>query len=298
MAELDTGLDILTHLLQRGGDILPTQTSADVQSGDYYLTMKTLVNQAYWELCGLRRWSWARKQPPVQFTTVPAITTGSATAIVGNVVRLNGLLLNTVADRKFMLVSEAVPHRIQSHVPGSNELFLVTQYTGRDTSGPCLIFQDEYEPATDILAFPDIRDLQTGSRIITIPEGEMRLLYPRNVNRITRWGAITYAAFVGDNKVRLAPWPECPLLYEISYNYRPPALDFSGNAATDTPIIPRQWRQILGLVVLSKLWTDKSDARFARIREETDVVMRSMRGSEMSLQKPRSFVPRGHRIMG
>jgi len=297
VAELDTGLDILTHVLRRGGDILPTDTSSAASGADHYLDVKLGINQAYWKLCGHRRWAWARKQPPVQFTTLPAITTASVTSVAGNVIRLNGLILNSKANWKFMFVAEAIPHRINAHVAGTHELHLVTTYSGDETSGSCVIFQDEYVPATDILAYPDLRELETGSNVITIPEGELRYMFPRNINRVT-WAETQYAAFVGENKIRLAPWPECPQLYELSYNYRPTPLDFSGAAATDTPIIPRQWRRALALAMLAELYTDKSDARLARTREELADLMRDMRGSEVSLQKPRSFVPRGHRIMG
>ena len=296
MAELDTGLDILAYVLRRGGDLVPTQSTSEVSLADHYIDQKIEINQQYWAKCAERPWRWCRKVPPLQFTTVPSVPV-TVSNIAGNVIRLDAVILNSMSGRKVWIESDGIPHRIDHHTAGSHELFLVTTYAGESTSGAATIFQDEYVVAGDILAFPNLQDMETGRELTLIPEDEFRTRFPRNIHHVT-YSNQQYATFTADQTIRLAPWFECPQLFELSYNYRPSALDYTGNADTDTPIIPREWRKSLAEASLKVLYSDKSDQRVKVMTEEMGMTNMRMTGADYSQHRPRQWVPRGQRISG
>lgn len=290
MANLDTGQEILRYVLRRAGEILPT--ASDESSADHLLDVKIHVQQAYWEICALRPWRFNRKR--VQFTSVGEIT-GTVTSISGSVVTLASAISDSVANRKFMLDSDAVPHRIASHTAGSNVLTLSTTYVGPSTDGSFTVFQDEIDTGiTDLLAFPVLTELHWGDDIQVVPEGELARRFPRNVYGTVR---AQYAAFLSPSVIRIAPWTKDARLFELSYNYRPASLSFDGSA-NDVPILPQDSRLAIALRALTRLYSDKRDARLDVVQKEFDETLARLSSVEISFSKPRIYIPDGARVGG
>ena len=294
MADLDTGRDILRHLLRRCGDILPTAT--DDAAGDRQLDAKLYVNEAHWWVCGLRDWRWARKTPPAQFVSI-AQDLVTVSSIAGTTVTLSASLAASRAGRKFMVDSDGIPHRVLAHTAATAVLTLATAYTGDTTSGAGTIFQDELTVATDILGWPGVKEVRTGGHMRLISEQELDELRPANVHGVTR--GIRYGAFLTDSVLRIAPWTTEARLFECAYNVRAAALTFDAAAATDTPLVPQQFRSLIAWRAEEKVAHDKQDYdRAKRASEEVQEVLTAMQGVELSFKQPRLYIPRGQRISG
>jgi len=264
---------------------------------DRLIDAKIYVNEAHWWVCAVRPFRWARKSPPKQFVSI-AQDQVTVVSIAGAVVTLSATLTPSRVGRKFFVDSDGIPHRIASHDDATAILTLVTPYTGSVTSGAGTIFQDELTVATDILAWPDIIDVRSGSRMLVITEHELREMYPANVHGVTR--GTRYGAFITDSVLRIAPWTSEVRLFECAYNHRVAPLDFSGNPLTDTPIVPQNFRGIIAWRAEAKLMADKrpEDKRRETAEREVTDLLTAMQNVEAGFHKPRSWVPRGHRVSG
>lgn len=289
MAELETGKEILQHILRRAGELLPTDTNET--TADHLIDAKLYINSAYVDVCGLKPWRWARKRK--EFSSVGKVT-GTASSISGTTVTNDTTIATSMTGRKIVIDSDGIPHRIQNHTAGTNVITLESAYTGTSTSGQFTIFQDEITVASDILAFPVIRQISFWPEIKLIPEKELIELAGRNILGFTQ---PRYASFITDSVIRISPWTEDPLLFEISYNYRPTSLDFGGGA-TDTPILPRDSRIAIAQRALVRIYTDKRDGRLEIATKELDETLHRMSSMESSFNKPRAFIPPGYRVSG
>lgn len=297
MANLDFGQDILAYVLRHAGVILPTVPAghADVGNADRLIDTKLGINQAYWEIVGLKSWRFARKR--VQFASIgsDAVTVSSISAATPAVVTLSATIATTRAGRKFYMDGEGIPHRIAAHTAGTNLLTLATAYVGQATTGAGTIFQDEISIGqTDILAFPDLVQLTPYRVFDLIPENQMRAIAPRNT-----WGGTytCYGSFLDASTVRLAPWTERPTLFELAYNRHPPALTFDGTA-NDVPILPQAYRVVIADRALERLYPAKRDGRGQQMSAFTSDTYNRMVSHELSFAKPRTFVPPGRSIAG
>jgi len=294
MAEFDTGQDLLRHFLRRVGQILPTAT--DESTADRLIDGKLYLNEAHWWLCARRPYRWARKSPPQQFVSI-AQDEVTASVIAGATVTLSATLTPSRAGRKFMVDSDGLPHRISAHTAGTDTLTLVTAYTGDATSGAGRIFQDEITVATDILAWPSIIEVRNRSELLLVSEAELRQITAANSRSVDR--RVRYGAFITDSVLRIAPWTTAARLFECAYNYRADALTFDGVAGTDTPIVPRTFRQAIAWRAEVKVANDRRDFDRAKVAQgELDEILASMDAVEIGFQKSRRFVPPGHRVSG
>src|ERR1051325_6560228 len=98
MAQFDTGSDILANVIRRAGEILPTETSTT--GADHLIDAKLYVNEAYWDICAIKPWRWARKRD--QFVS-EAETTGSVTSISTTTVTLSATIATSKTGFKFSL---------------------------------------------------------------------------------------------------------------------------------------------------------------------------------------------------
>ena len=293
MAYFDTGQDLLRHLLRRVGQILPTETSE--AGADRLIDASLYVNEAHWWVLAQRPWRFGRKDPPLQFVSV-AEQLVTVNSIAGSAVTLSAAIATSMAGRKLLLDAEGIPHRIAAHPGGTAAVTLVTSYTGEQTSGAGRIFQDELTVAADILAWPNITELQGGD-VELVPEGMLRDLHPRNVSSGDR--TKRYAAFITDSKLRIAPWTSTARLFEVAYNYRPSPLTLDGVAGTDTPVVPRNFRQIIAWRAEERVAHDRRDKeREKTAKDEVAEVLALMERAELGFARPRSYVPRGHRVSG
>lgn len=288
MAQFDTGQAIVQHIMRRAGEILPTATSE--ADADHLIEAKLYAQAAYWEICALKPWRWARKR--AQFNSVAQVT-GSVTTISGADVTLSATVASSLAGRKFMLDAETIPHRILTHTAGTADVVLQTDYTGTATSGTYTVYDDEFTAASDILAFPVISDMHSWGNIQVIPEGEMARRFSRNTFGNTH---AAYAAFISDTEVRIVPWTTEARLFEISYNYRPDPLTFDGTALTDTPILPRDSRVAIAQRALLKIYSDKRDERTEMLQVEFDETLSRMSSTESTFVKPRIHIAPNFRV--
>lgn len=295
MAYFDMGVDVLTHFLRRVGELFPNDTT--LANADRLIDAKLHCQTGYWDFCALKPWRWARVDPPVQFAS-PAKVTGSVTVPItagATSITLGATIATSMAGRKFIMDSEGIPFRILAHTAGTAVLTFQAGYTGIDLTGSFTIFQDELFVADDILAFPVLTELHTGDTITVLPEKEYRERFPRNVNGSPR---AQYATFITDQKIALAPWTNDARLFEMSYNVRPDPLTFDGNVSTDTPICPRNARELIGVFGLRRLMVDRRDQRIQVIQAEIQERLNILGGADLSLNPPRSIPKRGSRVSG
>jgi hypothetical protein len=295
VANYDLGQDLLGQLLRRAGDLLPTIASSDTASiatTDRLIDAKLYLNNAYLEVCALKPWRWNRKR--TQFASIAEVT-GSVTLIAAATVTLGATIAASMAGRKFVMDADGIPARISAHTAGSATLTLAVDYTGSATSGSFTIFQDEITVATDILAFPTIREMHNGDWVDLISERELEEIYPRNVYGTSR---SRRAAFISDSVIRLAPWNTDRRLFECTYSYRPSPLTFDGVAATDTPILPTDARRIIADRALEMVYSDKRDAREAVARRNVQEIFQRLSATEVTFAKPRMWVKRGQSVSG
>lgn len=290
MAQYDTGKDILESIMRRAGEIMPTDVITT--GSDHLIDAKLYIQGAYWDLVALKPWRWARKR--VQFVSVGQVI-GLATGVSGVTATLSSNIATSMAERKFYLDGDGIPFRITAHTGGTNILTLSAAYTGATVSGTFTIFQDELSVASDILAFPIVKELHWGSDLMIIPEGESEKYHPRNVFGMEH---PQYVSFLTDSTIRIVPWTRDPRLFECSYNYRPDPLDFSGNAGTDTPIIPRDCRIAIMQRALSKIYSDKRDARMQLSQQELDETLAKMSAMDSTFGRPRIRMSPGLSVSG
>lgn len=290
---LATGQDLLAHLLRRSREILPGDQAPD--TADWLFEAQVYVNEAYLWACALQPFRWVRKR--TQFVSV-ASDTVNVLSTSGATITLDAPLTPSRAGRKFMNDSDGIPHRIQAHTDNTAVLTLATVYTGVTLTGSGTIFQDEITVASDILAFPSVRPMHRLGRVVVVSEREFEVIEP--VNRISAYQVDRYATFLDMATIRIAPWTSDVELFECSYNYRPALLDFSGDATTDTPVLPAEHRPIIAWRALEKLLRDKRQYDQADQIRDNEVAekRRTMESTHTTLQKPRSYVPRGYRIAG
>ena len=258
---------------------------------------KIAVNESHWYLCALRPWRWAKKDPPIQVASTAQVT-GTVSTIAGATITLSATIATSMAGRKFYLDADAIPHRISAHTAGTAVLTLVTSYTGTNTSGTCTIFQDEITVASDILGWPDIRDLHTYSGLVMIPETEFREKARRNIVGTDAAIPKRYACFISASKIRIAPWTQSARLFECSYVYRTSPLTFDGVAGTDTPILPRERRKAIANRAMLQLFPDKRDQRIKVAADELKDMIDAMERTESGFSKLRSYIRRGQGLAG
>ncbi len=275
---------------------MPTATLT--VDADRLLDGKLYLNQAYWRVCGLRPWRWARKDPPLQFVS-PAEQLVTVSGTSGATVTLSAVIATSMAGRKFMLDNDQVPHRIAAHTANTNILTLVTPYTAYSTStgtGAGRIFQDEIVVSTDVLSYPQIKEVRSGGDVELLSEGQLNEIAPGNT-----WGVARqkrYAAFITDSKIRIAPWTNEARVFECAYNFRPAPLDFTGGAG-DVPIVPQDKRAVIAWEAAWQVCEDRKERDRAKdFMEMREILLKEMEMHEMSFARPRQYVPRGHRISG
>jgi hypothetical protein len=296
MAHFDTGSDILANFLRRAGELFPNDTT--IANADRNIDAKLYATGGYWDFCGARPWRWARLDPPIQVlsTAKQAVT---ANSISGATVTLSATIATTQAGRKFYLDADAIPHRISAHTAGTAILTLVTTYAGSGTSGAGTIFLDELTLTSgdDILAYPLLKEMHAAYDEVTIiGEAEFITKFGRNVQSADSVRR-RFAAFITENKVQLGPWPTEARLFECSYNQRPSPLTYDGVAGTDTPVCPRNQRELIGLYGLRRLLIDKRDKRVEIIDAEIREKLALYSSHEISFSRPRVYVRRGSRVM-
>lgn len=263
--DLKTGLDILHAALLDAGE-------AASASGDYAAEAKRAVRQAYWSILCHARWPWGLATSP-NVIAVQAAQRVTVNSIASNVMTLSDNLASSVAFYKVYLESNQSVYRVLSHTGGTPTLDLDVSYIESETSGPAVIYQDEYYLPANVLRVWDPMWprgwLNHPIPIIDKPLFELR--YGRGA-----WGfgsGIIEAACeihplgfdsTTDNmirQVRFAPWCEDAINIEHDYTIFHD-LDFSGTgSAVDTPKVPREHRSAIANLATALLCINKDDSK-------------------------------------
>lgn len=285
MANYDTGKDILEDVLFRAGELGVGKGS------DFEAAAKRYVHRAYWDIVGEFPWLWAVKQPPLQFSTVKkldvtvTVTEGSVAATLGADPGVS------VAGRKLVLERDGIPIRISASAGTS--LTLAAGYPGKSaTSVDADIFQDEYDTDPDILMPISLKDVESGENVDIVSAEYLDGLYPKHGID----GSPVLAAFVTTSILRLYPSPDSLRVLELRYTFRPAALDFTGLAATDTPIVPIDYRWTIADRALFFAMSDIEDTRAQDVLVLSAARLGELRSRQLAMARPRVWFSAKHRV--
>ena len=303
--ELITGADILAAVLLDAGEL-------ESQTGDYGTDAKRYVRETYWSLLGTDRWPWALSPNPGIITTlakqdVSVVSISSATPAV---VTLSSTIATSQTGLKFYMESEQSVYRVASHTASTVTLTLDAKYVEDVTSGPAVLYQDEYAYPYGVLKVWDPlwpRGWQHDPiKLWDKPTFEQR--YGRGA-----WGfgsGIVEAAceihpglYAADpaeiqenmqaRRIRIAPWSEDAINIEFDYTLFHD-LDFFGSGSSDTPHVPREYRSAIAYGATFRLLEAKNDSRAGTFGQLYAGALSQMRELYIPQQHGKLHVQRKH----
>jgi hypothetical protein len=283
--EYDTGLDILSNMLSRAGEL-------DVGLAELETEAKLYVNRGYFGLIRLFPWLWAEAYPPVQFTTLPMIRlTGVNVTFTGISVSCNESILPYRHPLKLVIDVNGAPLRVVGYTGSPTVFTLSTEWLFDNVvNGTGFVYCDEYQ-INDILIPTGLRNLMPGvgrPNIAIIGRSELDAIVPA----IPRaGGGIVYASFLTETMLRVAPWVTQPQLLEMSGTRRPAPLDFTGDSITDVPIVPIDERWIICDYGLYFLLQDHGDTRAGEVAQTASGRIGEIRDRQLAKMKHRVWVP-------
>lgn len=143
-------------------------------------------------------------------------------------------------------------YRISAHTAGTATLTLDAEYVETETSGAMTIYQDEYLVESTVLKIWDPMQVR-GQWWQQVP-GLSKPVFEEQYGKGWSAGPAPVEAFtevhwdytggLGTRRIRFGPWSEDRFVVEYDYNQFH-TLDFSDDAATDTPRVPREYRQVV-----------------------------------------------------
>lgn len=285
LEEFKTGLDLLQFALKTASE-KPLVTSA------YAEEVKSAIRSAYWSVLTAEPWQWAVEEryinlvPPVSATVV---------SIVGATVTLSASVTPTLVGRQFVLDSDSSysPYRVLTHTPGTATLTIDSTYpvtTGSPTTGACQFYKSDYDTGTDVMAIwgplkirgPASAYMRKNAIDLLERKEFDRRYFGRAIFRGNNYPeACTEIGFVSptDEKrvLRFAPMPEnaASLVVDVTPFQD---LDFSGTAATDTPIMRREFRPMLAYAAIGDLLSLKDDGKASFYTGKANAMMEQMKG--------------------
>lgn len=295
--DLKTGLDIAHAALLDAGE------AASI-TGDYGDDVKRAVRDAYWSVLAYARWPWAMSPSP-NVIAIAAAKRVTVASITSTTMTLSATLTPSVTLYKVYLEGNQSVYRISGHTSGTATITLDAAYVEAETSGPAVIFRDEYAlPATVLRIWDPMWPrgwYNNPIPLIDKPLFEAR--YGRGA-----WGfgsGIIEAACeihpqgfdsASDNmlrQVRFAPWCEDALNIEHDYTVFHD-LDFSGNDGTDTPRVPREHRSVIAKFAASLLLLNKDDGKSKDYAAMGSGKLQTMLDQYMPSQSGRLYVAPRH----
>lgn len=251
-----TGRDIFDAVMQ-------TARQAPSLSDQYATDAKMAIMQEYLAILSHAQFFFAKHPTPAVLSTV-ARDRVTVTSIAGSTVNLSAPLTPSRVGRKFYLDATQTYYRISAHADNTAVLTLDAPYLEPQTSGAGTIYQDEYPLLTTVLMpWTPMRIRGQWERDLNYKvEAEFQARYGwSTTSAISVPEAYTLVRTDADQRkvIQLAPWPESAINIEYQYTYVPATLTFDHVAATDTPIIPLEYRWVLYQRALSQLFASKDD---------------------------------------
>lgn len=270
--------DILADVLFRSGE----KTDG---SSDFYDAALRYINRAYqaiwmggteFDTTINDLWWWLRREESWVLDT--QITTGTAFVRNGNfLVELSSSPSDSIAGWFFKTNDDPNIFRVLQHTAGNDYFQLDAVYTGaRDTTAGYKLFKLEYELATDAIK---IIDPMTSYRDAwyEITGESMRNLqrdYPLN---LMESGVPTRFAMVDSNTVRFnkSGPTDATSGIKVDYHYLVKPSDLT-NSGSQEPLIPLEYRRLLGDIALYWLFLDKNDDRASIVGAGAKALLRAM----------------------
>jgi hypothetical protein len=279
----ETGQSLLEYGLRRANEL------SVEQNDDFVGDLKDYLNLAYWDIIGEFPWLWAMKYPPYQLTTVVPITVSGVASAGSPTVTLSADP-GSVVGRKFIMEADGVPLRIVGQTGAS--LMLATAYPVDNSGGIGMIYKDEYAIPGDIAIAVLLKSLRTGAEVEPTTNDVFDVSYGRNMMS----GSPKNYTYLSDGIIQLGRWPASVEILELRYVYIPPAMDFSGAVATDTPIIPLHIRWIVVDRALFYLLTDMEDPKATLMVSNSSARLAQEKDRMAAKWRPRFWIPSQFRI--
>ena len=267
-----TGADIYADVLARAG--------IDGDSDK----VKRYINRAYYDLLQIEPWPWALKYPPGIINVLSSIedtltaTEGSATVTLTTTDSSSTNLASSNDNYKLWLDTNQIPYRIISHSGKTVTLDATWKEDSVTSASACTIFKDEYNLASDCTRPWSFLDRNNGG---SIDFDSMKKSHSQNT-QCTYGSNIESIAMLTNSRIVIKPWLKDGITIEYLYCEQQTALDFSGGAAGDTPIIPVFDRHVIAdMAYLLELkdWKDeaKVDAKIKALEVMIAGKLSSMR---------------------
>ena len=210
MSNFDSYDDILAWCLSLA-DMEPA--GAD----DWNSEVSSAIVRAWDDLHNRFAFWWARKYPPGAFVTTEDITTltltiaAAGTSVAGT---LSATYATSLANYKIKPGGKNWVARITAHTAGTNALTLDAVPEAIAAGTACVIFQDEYQLASDLGLFVDGLWKQDGHFVELWSEERLRREYPDPPS-----GGDTPVAFcrLDKRRIRLSHYPQSVKRYEYPY---------------------------------------------------------------------------------
>jgi hypothetical protein len=287
-----TGQGILNYALDRANELALT---------DWLPTAQTDIQTAYIGVLETVTAPWARKRPPGVLITVPEITAGSVTLTTGSAAgTFSTPPAVSVAGRKIWVDNDQVVCRILTHIAGAAAFTMDAIYPETGGSGLAYhVFQDEYALASDLLAprsKPFLKDCAGSYDVDLISQQEIDAWYP--FSPMQGGTTLRVCAFIGDQTIRVAPWPRDMRRWEYEYNYNPGVLSFDGQATDAVIIQPAEDAVVVALFAIANVLLNKEDDRAGTFAEAAKGKLDAINGLSRKRQNPRLWVRSQYSVSG
>ena len=250
---LDTFDDLVQWVLGRADEIDAGGTASD---SPFYGLMDETVAEVHRDLITRHPWIDLQASPPGAFVTTDDVTTTTITiASTGTSVTctLSAAPTASIAGRKIRPSGDNWLARVTAHTAAALTCTLdaVPETVAAGTA--CVIFQDEYDLASDLGAFVNGLWDQAGHFVRLVNLETLLQSYPDPPK-----GAVHADCFarLGKTKIRLAQYPNSVRRYE--YPYLAELADPSGSG---TLSLPSHLRPVLAEGVLAFVFQMKGDKR-------------------------------------
>lgn len=272
--------EIIDDVLFRAGEPTDGTSDFDTAALDY-------VNRAYraiWVGGGefvkdmQERWLWLKKDPPGTLVLNPVIIAGAVTVTQGsNAVTFTSAPAASVAGRLFKVDSHTDVFRIATHTAASASATLDSVYTGISGSGFTFrLMQVEYSLAADVLRLVSPMRVQSDS-LVEIEGCELEALDRDFPLTFLESGTPDRFAQVTETKIRFNRCgPESSTEFiRVEYDYLQRPADLT-NSASEEPLVPYEFRQVLADCALFLLYSAKSDARAEAVGSQAKAGLAAM----------------------
>jgi hypothetical protein len=208
-------------------------------------------------------WLWLKKDPPGVLVLNPVVNAGSVTVTQGvATITFSSPPAASVAGRFFKVDSHTDIFRILTHTGGNATATLDAGYTGPSGAGFTFrVMQLEYPLAADVLRVIAPMRVQAESR---------REIEGCDLNALDRDFPLTNIdsgtpdrfALVTEGKVRFNRYggQDSTTFIRVEYEYLQKPSDLT-NSASEEPLVPLEFRQVLADYAVFMLYQSKSDQR-------------------------------------